>query len=428
MINLFYISSIFLLLTSFTKVQAQDNVLTINQCYAEARKNYPLIKQHELIRKSENFSIENASKAYLPQFSMNAQATYQSAVTQFSLPVAIPGVEFPTISKDQYKVYGELNQVLYDGGAVRTQVQAAKTNAAVEAQKVEVELYKLNERVNQLFFGVLLLDEQLKQNALLAEDITLGIKKIQAFIDNGTAFKSNGNTLKAELLKAGQRATELAANRKAYLEMLGLLMNRPLSDATVLAKPATIALSEEMNRPELKLFDYQRSNMEIQNQMLKVKNRPKLNFFFQGGYGRPALNILNNNFDAYYITGIRLNWSLSGLYTLKNDRALIANNYASIQLQQEVFLYNTNLTLKQQNADVTKLQTLLTTDDEIIALRDGVKVTAAAQLENGVINTSDYLREVNAADQARLNRISHETQLLMSIYNVQTTWGQSIEQ
>jgi outer membrane protein TolC len=427
MIKLSEIPLYWLLLFVSLQVRAQDNVLTINKVYIEARKNYPLIKQYELIRKSERFSIENASKGYLPQLSILGQATYQSAVTQFNLPVSIPGAEFPTISKDQYKVYGEINQTLYDGGAVRTQIAIQKTNANVETQKLEVELYKLNERVNQIFFSVLMLDEQLKQNALLANDIQLGIKKIQAFINNGTAFKSNGNTLKAELLKTGQRTTELAANRKAYLEMLGLLINRDLSDSTTLAKPGAIALSETLNRPELKLFDFQRENLEIQNKLLKVKNRPKLNFFLQGGFGRPALNILSNSFDPYYITGIRLNWSLSGFYTLKNDRALIANNNASIQLQQDLFVYNTNLILKQQNADVAKLQKLLAADDEIIALRESVKNTAAAQLENGVINTSDYLREVNAEDQARLNRIAHETQLLMWIYNVRTTQGQDIE-
>ena len=429
MINLFQIRLLLIMsLITMLSAYAQDNVLTISESYALARRNYPLIRQLALIGKAENFSVDNASKGYLPQISILAQATYQSAVTEFKLPIALPGAEFPSISKDQYKAYGEVNQTIYDGGAVRTQIASHKQQAIVEAQKVEVELHRLNERVNQIFFGVLMLDEQLKQNALLRTDIELGIKKIEAFIDNGTAFKSNGNTLKAELLKTGQRDTELAANRKAYLDMLGLLIGRDLAETTILEKPQHIELASEMTRPELKLYDYQRQNLDIQDQLIKVKNRPKLNFFFQGGYGRPALNILNNGFDPYYITGVRLNWSLSGLYTAKSDRALIENNRESIRLQQAVFEYNTNLSLKQQNADLIKLKKLLESDNEIIALRESVKTTAAAQLENGVINTNDYLREVNAEDQARLNRILHEIQLLMSTYNVRTTLGQSIEQ
>ncbi|WP_439585132.1 TolC family protein [Dyadobacter bucti] len=409
------------------QVEAQPKKLSIEESYQLARKNYPVIRQRELISKAKDYSIQNAEKGYLPQISVLGQATYQSAVTEFRLPVSLPGVEFPTISKDQYKVYAEVNQSIYDGGAIRTQMQMHEMNAVVEDEKLEVELYKLNERINQIFFGILMLDEQIKQNALLKNDIELGISKIQALISNGTAFKSNGYTLQAELLKTEQRTTELESNRRAYLDMLGLFINENLDDATVIVKPAASAVPAQINRPELRLYDYQTQSLDIQNRLLNVRNKPKLNFFFQGGAGRPALNILNNGFNPYYITGIRLNWALSGLYTLKNDRALIANNRQSIQVQRGTFLYNTNLILKQQNTDVTRLQKLLATDDDIIALRDNIKTTAAAQLENGVINTNDYLREVNAGDQARLSKIVHEIQLLTSQFNLQTTLGRSLE-
>lgn len=415
------------LVLSATLLQAQGQPLTIREAYQLARKNYPMIRQHGLIEKTRDYSVSNAAKGYLPQFTVQGQATYQSAVTEFKLPVSIPGVEFPTISKDQYKVYGELNQTIYDGGNVRTQVRSHEANAQVESQKLEVELYKLNERVNQLFFGVLMLDEQLRQNDLLKKDINLGIRKVQALIDNGTAFKSNANTLKAELLKADQRTIDLNASRKAYLEMLGLLTGQSLGESAELEKPANLVAGSDINRPELRLYDAQNRSLDIQSQLLDVRNRPKLNFFFQGGYGRPALNILSNGFDPYYITGVRLNWSLSGLYTIKKDRELIRNNRDAIQLQKETFLFNTNLTAKQQNAELDRFSQLLTTDDEIITLRESIKTTAAAQLENGVINTNDFLREVNAEDQARLTKILHGIQLLMSQYSLDNTLGTHIE-
>jgi outer membrane protein TolC len=428
MINVFKIA---LLISSLalavTHLQAQSRPLTIREAYQLARKNYPMIRQQGLIEKTRDYSVSNAAKGYLPQFTVQGQATYQSAVTEFKLPVSIPGVEFPTISKDQYKVYGELNQTIYDGGNVRTQVRSHEANAQVESQKLEVELYKLNERVNQLFFGVLMLDEQLKQNDLLRKDINLGIRKVQALIDNGTAFKSNANTLKAELLKADQRTIDLNASRKAYLEMLGMLTAQPMGDSAVLERPVNLAAGSDINRPELKLYDAQNRNLDVQSQLLDVRNRPKLNFFFQGGYGRPALNILSNGFDPYYITGVRLNWSLSGLYTIKKDRELIRNSRDAIQLQKETFLFNTNLTARQQNAELDRFTKLLTTDDEIIDLRESIKTTAAAQLENGVINTNDFLREVNAEDQARLNKILHGIQLLMAQYSLDNTLGTHIE-
>ncbi|MHA4741665.1 TolC family protein [Dyadobacter sp. MSC1_007] len=403
--------------------QAQNMPLSITEAYKLARQNYPMVRQFDLINKTKDYSVDNAAKGYLPQLVIQGQATYQSAVTEFKLPVAIPGAEFPTINKDQYKVYGEVTQAIYDGGNIRTQIRAQEATAIVESQKLEVELYKLNERVNQIFFGVLMIDEQVRQNELLKKDIQLGIRKVQALIDNGTAFKSNASALRAELLKADQRTIELQSNRKAYLNILGILTGQSLSDSTVLEKPVPLAQTGEVARPELKLYDFQNQSLDIQSQLLDVRNRPKLNFFFQGGMGRPALNILSNSFDPYYITGVRLNWSLSGLYTIKKDRALISNSREAIRLQKETFLYNTNLTLGQQDADLERLGQLVATDDDIIALRENIKTTAVAQLENGVINTNDYLREVNAEDQARQSKILHEIQLLMAQYNRQTTLG-----
>ena len=428
MINGFRIAMLISVLAlTVMRLRAQDKPLTIREAYQLARKNYPMIRQRGLIEKTRDYSVANAAKGYLPQFTVQGQATYQSAVTEFKLPVSIPGIEFPSISKDQYKVYGEVNQTIYDGGNVRTQVRSHEANAQVESQKLEVELYKLNERVNQLFFGVLMLDEQLKQNDLLKKDINLGIRKVQALIDNGTAFKSNANTLKAELLKVDQRGIDLNASRKAYLEMLGMLIAQPLDGSAVLEKPANLTAGSDIGRPELKLYEAQNRSLDVQSQLLDVRNRPKLNFFFQGGYGRPALNILSNGFDPYYITGLRLNWSLSGLYTVKKDRELIRNSRDAIQLQKETFLFNTNLVVKQQNAELDRFSQLLATDDEIIILRESIKTTAAAQLENGVINTNDFLREVNAEDQARLNKILHGIQLLMAQYNLDNTLGTNIE-
>ena len=410
-----------LFLCSYTAEAQRNDSLTIEVCYTWAEQNYPLAKQRDLIEKSKAYSIDNAMKGYLPQLSINGQATYQSAVTQ--VPMALPGAEVPQLSKDQYKVYAEVNQTIYDGGAIRQQKYAHEVNAKVEEQKLAVELYTLKERINQLYFGILTTDEQLRQNELLQSDLQLGIRKTQASIDNGTAFKSNADALKAELLKANQRTTELLATRLAYLEMLGLFINQPLNENTVLTRPQQLTISNEVTRPELSLYDYQNKSIDAQYQQLQVKNNPKLSLFVQGGYGRPALNMLSNDFEAYYIGGVRLSWSLGGLYTLKKEKALLDNSRRTIGLQRETFLFNTNLTSRQQHADITRLQNLLASDGEIIALRESVKKASAAQLENGVITSNDYLREVNAEDQARQTRILHEIQWLLAQYNHQTTTG-----
>lgn len=411
-----------LLLIATGALQAQS--LTIETCYTLAAENYPLVKQRELLTKSNEYTLQNLSKGYMPQLTLAGQATYQSEVTQ--IPISVPGMNVPVLSKDQYKFYGEVTQTLFDGGVIKQQKLTQQSNLQVEQQKLEVELYKIRERINQLFFGILLVDEQIRQTELLKQDIALGLKKTEAAIANGTAFRSSTDVLKAELLNADQRTTELKAARIAYAEMLGLFINRQLDAGTALEKPKALVVSPEINRPEITLYDSQNKTIDAQYKMLTARNLPRLNLFVQGGYGRPALNMLSNDFEAYYIGGVRLNWSLSGLYTLKKDKSLLDLNRQTIAVQKETFLFNTHYTLRQQSAEVNKYSELLTSDNDIIALRTRVKQTASAQLENGVITSNDYLREVNAEDKARQNKIVHEIQMLMAQYAQQTTTGNSL--
>ncbi len=395
--------------------------LTIEECYQQAQQNYPLMRQRELIKKSMEYSVENAAKGYYPQLSVNGQATYQSDVTQ--IPVKIPGMNIPTISKDQYKLYGELSQTVYDGGLIKMQKQNQEANAEVEQQKLEIELYKLKERINQLYFGILLMNEQLIQTGLVINELNQNIRKAEASVKYGVALKSNRDVLQAELLKARQREIELKSGRSAYLSMLALLTGMALDEQTQLTKPAAISINPVINRPELLLFERQKKMIDVQNNYLQTKNLPKIGLFVQAGYGRPALNMLNNDFASYYIGGARLSWSLSGFYTIKKDKSILDINRNIIDLQKETFLFNTNFTLKQQSAETIKLQELISTDKEIIDLRTSIKNTANAQLENGVIGSTDYVRELNAEDQAKQNQILHQIQLLMAQYNLQNTSG-----
>lgn len=401
-------------------VDAQVNSITLDSCYVLAKKNYPLVKQHELIAKSNEYTLGNIAKGYLPQLDINGQATYQSDVTQF--PKSIPGIK--TLSKDQYKIYAEANQVIYDGGVLKQQKKLQEANAIVDEQQLEVELYKLKDRINQLYFGILLIDEQLKQIVLTRRDIQLGLDKTNAQISNGTALQSNADILKAQLLKTDQQTIELNSNRKAFTDMLGLFVNRPLDENTIFIKPENITSSGEISRPELLMYDERNKIFDVQNNLLTAKNTPKISFFVQGGYGRPAFNILSNNFDPFYIGGLRFIFPLSEFYTIKNERNLISINKQNIDVQRNTFLFNTQLAIKQQSASITKLQAFLKTDNEIISLRTNVKKAALAQLENGVLNSSDYLREVNAEDAARQDKILHEIQLLMAQYNERNITGE----
>jgi outer membrane protein TolC len=412
---------IFLPFIIVAAIPGRAQELRLQEVYALARENYPLAKQRALVDKTNEYTLDNASKAYLPQIVINGQATYQSTVT--AIPIRLPGIEIPSLSKDQYKIYAELNQPLYDGGFTRQYKQTLESKAMVEQQKLEVELYKLKERINQLFFGALLINEQLKQMDLIKKYLHSAIHKIEAAVANGVAFKSNADVVKAEILRADQRVTELNASKNAYLQMLGLFINKPLDNRAILVKPESPPVSASVSRPELTLIEQQAKSVVLQREMLDARNRPKINLFVQAGYGRPALNMLSNTFQSYYIGGLRMSWPLTGLYTIKKDRALVDLSGKGLDLQKEIFLFNTNLSVTQQDAEEVKFRSLLKSDEEIITLRASIKNAADAQLKNGVISTSDFLRELNAEMQARDMKSMHEIQLLMSQYNRQTITG-----
>lgn len=395
--------------------------LSIDSCYAMAQRNYPLVKQYALLEKSQAYSLSNAAKGVLPQLSVSGQGTYQSEVT--GIPISLPGIEIQALSKDQYKLYGEVVQPITDLFTLKHQKELIQSNVKVETQKIEVELYKLKERINQLFFGILLIDAQIQQTESLKKDIQLGLNKTNAAIANGTALRSNAMTLQAELLKADQRITELKATRQGNADMLGLFIQQPLDAGVALEKPVVVQLNTGINRPELRLFAAQRQIFDAQNKLISARNLPRASLFFQGGYGRPALNFLSNDFESYYIGGLRFTWNLANFYSSKNERHNLAINQDIIGLQQETFLFNTNLTLKQQNAEIAKLQALITSDQQIIQLRENVSTTAKNQLEYGTITSNDYITYLNAADQAQQGLLLHQIQLLLAQYNAKTTAG-----
>lgn len=396
-------------------INAQETI-TLEQCYQWSRENYPLIKKQELIKKAEQYTTENALKGWLPQVNITAQATYQNDVTQF--PVKLPNVNVEPLSKDQYKVFADVSQTIYDGGNIRNQKNLAKIQSEVQTIQTEVELDKLKERINQLYFGILQTNKQWTQLQFTKLDIKEGIKKAEAQLRNGVIFRSNLDVLKAELVKIEQKEIELQAIKQNFVQMLSYFIKKNIDENTQLETPEKILLTKNNNRSELKLFDAQKQLLETQRKIINTKNTPKLGAFFQGGYGKPGFNMLKNEFDIFYIGGIRLNIPISGFYTQKNDLALLENQSQDIEIQRENFLFNQNFIEIQQRNDLEKIQNLIDKDNELIELRKNIKTASLAQLENGVINTNDYLREVNAEEQAILTKITHEIQYLLTQYNL----------
>jgi outer membrane protein TolC len=384
-----------------------------------------MVQQFDLINQSQNYSLDNVSKGYLPQVKIGGQATYQSDVTQPTLNENLPGSLplFETISKDQYKIYGEVVQPITQLFTLVNQKDLVEANSRIETQKLEVELYKLNDRINQVYFGILLIDLQLEQNALMKKDIQAGMDKTSSAIKNGIALKSNLDLLKAEMLNADQNRIELMAGRKSYLDMLSLFIGFQLTSETEIQKPPITSFTTVILRPEIEMFNQQKQVFDIHGNNISANNLPQFSFFFQTGMGRPALNMLSNKFDFFYWGGLRLNWNIAGFYTSNKEKELIEFNKRTMDIQKETFLFNTNLEVRKQFNEIAKIESLIKTDSEIIELRENIKTTAEKQLANGVITANDYVSYVNAVDKARKNLHLHQTQLLMVLYNNKVTTG-----
>ena len=396
--------------------------ITLEECQRKTQENYPLVHQYGLVEKTKEYNLENAAKGYLPQFALSAKAAYQSEVTE--IPVKLPGVDLKGLPKDQYQVMLELQQKIWDGGGIRMQKKQTTAEAEIEKEKLNVDMYALNSRVNDLYFGILLLDEQLKQNALLQDELERNYRQITAYVENGIANQADLDAVKVEQLNTKQKRVELVSSRMAYLKMLSLLVGEKLSQETVLEKPVPqddISAVGEIRRPELSLFNAQGVGLQVQEKALNVRHLPQFGLFVQGAYGNPGLNMLKNEFSPYYIAGVRLSWNFGSLYTLKNDRKVIENKRRQLDNNRDVFLFNTRLEMTQQDQAIQSLEKQMQDDDEIIRLRTNIRKSAEAKVANGTLTVTEMLRELTNESLARQSKALHEIQRLMGIYQLKYT-------
>lgn len=420
---------IFLLLLALSFLNSSAfGQLSIDQCQEKARKNYPQIKQYSLIEQTGAYNISNANKGYLPQLSFSAQATYQSDVTE--IPASLgqilsqltgQNVTIASMSKDQYKMVAELQQTIWDGGMISSQKEQIKATTELEKQKLEVDLYTIKERVNQIFFGILALNEQKIQIDLLQKELQTNYEKIKAYMQNGVANQADLDMIRVEQLKVKQKKAELNAIQKSYREMLTVMIADTTALTATLEKPVfDTDMSREfgIKRPELKLFDAQTSLFASQEKIIRAGNLPKLGVFGQGGYGNPGLNMFNPGFTPYYILGAKLTWNFSGLHSQGNHLQKIALNKQTVASQKETFLFNTNLKVVNAQNEIAKIKEQIKSDDEIIALRKNIKKAAEVKVENGTLTVTDLIREINAESTAIQEKALRQIQLSMAVYNL----------
>ena len=415
---------LFLLMLPLT-MQAQ----TLQECQEAAEHNYPLIRQYDLIGKTTQLTVENIGKGWLPQVSASAQATLQSDVAswpeQMQSVYQQMGLNMKGLKKDQYRIGIDVNQTVYDGGFIRSQKEIAQRQGAIEEAQTEVTMYQVRSRVNEMYFALLLLDEQITLNADLQELLSSSEKKLESMFKHGTAAESDYLSVKAERLNVVQQATNLQAQRRTLAMMLSTFCGIEVQHVQKPVQYTAMSSQQSVQRPELKVIEAQLRLADAQEKSLDAALMPKVGVFAQGFYGYPGYNMfedmMHHRWSLNGMVGARLSWNIGALYTRKNDKAKIQLQREMAATSRDVFLFNNNLEQMQQNENMERYRRLMADDDEIIALRSSVRKAAESKLAHGIIDVNDLLKEINAENSAQVQKSIHEIEMLKEMYNLKIT-------
>jgi len=402
----------------FTSLNYAQQRITLEDCYALVRKNYPLAQQNQLLEKQHKVDNESVYTASLPQLELDAQATYQSEVITVPLPTSIP------LNKDQYRASLSVNQLIYNGKRLDVAAQLKAAHLKTQKKQVDVGLYQLNQQVNQLYYSILLTQE--KHALLTAKQALLQakLKELDAAISHGAVIPSSGKVLTAELLEVSQQFTELASTQAILIETLAALINQPLTTNTIFEQSrVTTNYQGKIQRPEATLFDLKKEELEWTKKLLAKDNAPKVMAFATGGYGNPGLNILDNSFQPFYIVGLKMNWTVFDWNLNKKKQASLTIEKERVDTERQVFNLQIQIALSEQQKEIKKIEKLLISDKEIIRLRKSILATADSQLKNGIITPSAYMVALTNVYESESNYITHSIQLELSKANYNSIKG-----
>ena len=410
---------------------AMAQAQTLEECQRAAEQNYPLIRQYGLIEKTTSLNVANIQKGWLPQVTASAQATLQTDVTAFPDKLQTvfqqTGITMDGLKKDQYRVGIDVQQTVYDAGNIKSQKEIARRQGELQSRQNEVTMYNVRKSVNEMYFSLLLVDEQIRLNADLQTVLEGNEKKLAAMLKGGTASESDWQNVKAERLNVVQKMTGLQSQRTALARMISIFCGIELN---VLVKPE---MPENMNpsinlRPELKALDAQLRLTDAQERALDAAMMPRLGVFAQGYYGYPGYNMfedmMSHKFSWNGMIGARLTWNIGALYTRKNDKAKLQVQRETTEVNRERFLFDNNLEQIEHNENISRYRQMMTDDEEIISLRSSIRKAAESKLAHGIIDVNDLVREINSENKARVEQCIHEIEMLKEIYDLKITIGE----
>jgi len=421
-------NSFLFLLIGFTILSFQSvaqEILTLEKCQQQAETLFPLVNQVDKLRQINDLQKENLNAGYLPSLNLNGKITYQSTVTE--VPIAMPGVSIPTVPLDQYSATVDVNQLLYDGGAIKAGKAVTDLSSQTQIQQVEVDIYKLKEQINQLYFASLALQENINIIQLTKATVAEQRKLLESSVKNGIVNESELDNLDAELLKINQQLIELESNRKQTLNALSQLTTIDIpEDARLMVPKVRDTTHLEAFRPEHQLFADRSDLLDANLKMVGTKRMPKIMVFGTAGYGNPGLNMYSGQFETYYMLGAQVNWKIWDWKQTSRKKQQLTLQKQLITDNEDAFNRNLAISISDAQLRNEKLQKLIEQDKAIIELRTKISERSASQLENGIKNSADYLADLNAEKQARINLKSHEIQWVQSEIDYRSLCGKPL--
>ena len=404
---------------------------TLEECQRAAEQNFPLIRQYGLIEKTTDLNVANIQKGWLPQVSASAQATLQSDVPafpdEFQKLYQQMGITMEGLERDQYRVGIDVQQTVYDGGNIKSQKEIARLQGELHSRQNEVTMYNVRRRVNEMYFSLLLINEQIQLNADLQTVLEGNEKKLAAMLKGGTASESDWQNVKAERLNVVQKMTGLKSQRTALKRMLSTFCAMEVNRLVKPEIPENTGSTVNF-RPELKTIDAQLRLADAKEKALDATLMPRLGVFAQGYYGYPGYNMFEDmtgrKLSWNGIIGARLTWNIGALYSRKNDKAKLQAERETAEANRERFLLDNKMEQIQQNENISRYRQLMIDDEEIISLRSSIRKAAESKLAHGIIDVNDLVREINSENKARVEQCIHEIEMLKEIYNLKITTGE----
>lgn len=392
--------------------------LTLDECQKMAHDNYPAIKQYGMVETLRDYTVGNAAKGWLPQVNVQAGAYAFTDIVNANQQMQQMGFDMKN-----YLASGivGVKQAVYDGGQIAAGKEMAKAQAEVQKRQIDVSMHDINERVEQLFFGVLTIDEQLRQNNILQKDLSLSSTTVKSMMKNGLANQSDQDAISVELIKAEQQADALTASRKAYLKMLGVFIGKPLSEDTQVEKPVmTLPVSKDfwgLNRPELAFYASQDQLLDMQRKQLDTRLRPTVGLMGMGVLHTKVSDLVHN---GILLGGISVSWNIGAFYTRKNDIHKIEVKRQMNNNQKETFLFNNRLQNEDADGNIQSIKKQLTKDAQVVTLRENIRQANEKKVKLGTETVNELIRSINAVSMAKQQQSLHELQLLQAIYHSKT--------